>query len=414
MGFVEPLIAIITAIGFLLVLLYKRLNLGIALNVAALFLAFLALDWARIPVVIYETSVDPPTISVVLATFGIMLLSELYKETKTLGRLSGSISRLINNPKIALCILPAIIGLLPVSGGALMSAPLVDAEAEKLAMKPNRKAYINLWFRHTIFPIYPLSPVIITAALLTGVSIPLIIVHQIPVFLVMITVGYVIGFWKTPQSKIKEPTETQRLSDLRIFLVSFSPILTTVIITVALSLSGLNSFVDGFDVTIAILVGLIIMIAISRLTFSTFTRPFKTWGIYVITLAAYGAFLLRNMMVAAGISSVFSSFMTNSSIDIALFLAVVPAILAFVTASASGGVATSVPILLGIVSLPFAPKVAALIYISAFLGYLVAPTHLCFQFTANYFKCSLDKAYKYLIPSFLITFSTAILVYFLL
>jgi hypothetical protein len=47
-----------------------------------------------------------------------MLLSELYRETGMIKRLSGSISRLIDNPKIVLCVLPAIIGLLPVEGSA--------------------------------------------------------------------------------------------------------------------------------------------------------------------------------------------------------------------------------------------------------------------------------------------------------
>jgi hypothetical protein len=64
------------------------------------------------------------TISIVAATFGIMLLSQLYKFTGVIGRLSDSLDRIINNPKIVSSVLPAIVGLLPVAGGALMSAPL--------------------------------------------------------------------------------------------------------------------------------------------------------------------------------------------------------------------------------------------------------------------------------------------------
>jgi integral membrane protein (TIGR00529 family) len=421
LGFVSPAIAIVAALCFLLVLLYKRVNLGIVLNATALFLALLAVDWTRIPAAIYETSVDLPTVSVVLATFGIMLLSQLYRETGVIDRLSESIGKLINNPKIVLSVLPAVIGLLPVAGGALMSAPLVDLEAEKLKLKPDRKAYVNLWFRHTIFPVYPLSPPIITTALLTGVAIPLIILRQIPVVAVMIIVGFIIGFWKVPNVKNKGTSseEHKHNSDFKDFMISFSPLLATIV--AAIVLDSIPSFLvpfglsqHGFDVVIAVFIGLVVLTAISKLDFAVFTKPFKTWGIYGITFAAYGAFLLRTMMVEAGISSIFSSLVTSGSIDIVLILTIAPAVFGLLTGSPAGGVAVSVSILSGIFSVPFAAKVAALVYISAYLGYTIAPTHLCLTFTADYFKCSLGKMYRYVIPSFLITFPIAVLVYFLL
>lgn len=85
MGFLDPLTAIIVSLGFMILLLYRRVNLGIVLNATALTLALLALDWPQIPAVVYATT-DPRTfdgiltISVVIATFTIMLLSHLYKK----------------------------------------------------------------------------------------------------------------------------------------------------------------------------------------------------------------------------------------------------------------------------------------------------------------------------------------------
>jgi hypothetical protein len=275
LAFVNPSIAIIAALCLLVVLLYKRINLGIVLNATALFLALLAVDLNDIPAVLYRTSVDLLTISVVLATFGIMLLSQLYKETGLINRLSESIGRLINNPKIVLSVLPAVIGLLPVAGGALMSAPLVDLEAEKLKLKQDRKAYVNLWFRHTIFPVYPLSPPIITTALLTGVAIPLIILRQIPVVIVMVIVGYIVGFWKISNPKKEENIDRKdkRNSDLRDFLISFTPIVATIIVTIILDMIGLGLAQYGFDVVIAVFTGVILLAAISRLTSTVFARP---------------------------------------------------------------------------------------------------------------------------------------------
>ena len=336
------------------------------------------------------------------------------QETGVIKDLSESLSRIIKNSKIVSSVLPAIIGFLPVAGGALMSAPIVDYETGKLKLKPEKKAYVNLWFRHTIFPVYPVSQVLIITAALTETTLPSIIVRQIPVVVVMITVGYLIGFWKVsiPKSEEKSGMKSDVKSNLKSFFIAFSPILITIIVVVCLDLTGFGFPEQGFDVLAATLVGLVVLIIISKLSLEVFVNPLKNWGIYGVTFAAYGAFLLRNIMSAAGISEIFKNLATNESTSIILLLTVVPAVLGFVTGSPSGGIAISVSILTGILPF-FSPKTAALIYISTYLGYVIAPTHLCFTFTSEYFKCPLGKVYKYLIPSFLATFATALLIYFL-
>ena len=413
MGFVDPLTAIIVSFCFLGLMLYKRVNLGITLNSTALLLALLSINWQTIPTIIYDTSVDLRTISVVLATFGVMLMSQLYKETRVINDLSESLSRIIKNSKIVSSVLPAVIGFLPVAGGALMSAPLVDTEAERLGLKPEKKAYVNLWFRHTIFPVYPISQVLIVTAALTGIAIPLIIMRQIPVVIVMIIVGYFIGFWKVSNPKNKENSDPRSLnSQMKRFLIAFSPILTTIVVVVCLDFSGFNLFKQGFDVLTATFIGLVVLIFISKPSLQVFAKPLKNWGIYGITSAAYGALLLYNITKATGISGIFENLVTSGTIDTILLLTVVPAILGFLTGSPLGGVSIGVSILAGILT-SFSPETVALLYMSTYLGYLIAPTHLCFIFTADYFKCSLGKVYKYLIPSFLISFTTALLIYLL-
>jgi len=100
LGLVNPFVALVVSFGFLGLMLYKRVNLGITLNVTALLLALLSLDLQSIPTIVYETTVGSLTVAVVLATFGIMLLSQLYKETKVINSLSDSASKVINNSKV--------------------------------------------------------------------------------------------------------------------------------------------------------------------------------------------------------------------------------------------------------------------------------------------------------------------------
>ena len=208
--------------------------------------------------------------------------------------------------------------------------------------------------------------------------------------------------WKSTKSKEEENVKANRGSELKRFGITFSPILATIIAVV----------IFGIDVSIAAFIGVAVLLMIAKPNFTTFIKPFKNRAIWGITLAAYGAFLLRNMAEAIGISQIFGSFVINGNIDVLLLLTVIPAFLGAITGSPSGGIAISVSILTGIVS--FTPKSASLLYISSYLGYVVAPTHLCLVLTAEYFKCSLGKLYKYLIPSLIVSFATGILVYLLI
>jgi len=416
LGLLNPPVAIVLAFCLLGFLLYRRVSLGITLTATALFLGFLALDWGSIPKIAY-TTVDPSTmegvltIAVVFTTLGIMWLSILYRETSQITKLSENISGLVKNPKIVLSALPAIIGFLPVSGGALMSAPIVDAEAEKLKLPPERKAYVNLWFRHTIFPVYPLSQVLIITAALTGAPLFSIILLQIPTVLVMVSVGFIVGFRKTSAQK-GAAANTDKTSSVKGFLSAFSPILTTIVVAVSLNLLNPEFSKLGLDVLTATFAGLTFLAAVSRLNLKAFVKPLKGLSLYDVTLATYSAFLLRNIMKAAGIAEIFKPLISNgSSANITALLTAIPMALGFLMGSPSGAIAIASSVLTG--ALRFTPKTSALLYISAYLGYVIAPTHLCFTFTAEYFKSPLGKIYKYVLPSFIVTFAAALTVYLL-
>jgi hypothetical protein len=294
-----------------------------------------------------------------------------------------------------------------------MSAPLVETEGDKLGLKAEKKAYVNLWFRHTIFPVYPISQVLILTALLAGTTVSALILRQIPVVAVMIAVGYFIGFRKTRNPNRAAIRSTGTLNgDIRAFVTIFSPILITIAVAVGLEVLAPELAKLGFDVLVAAFVGVAALAFIAKAKLRDLAKPLRSRGIYGIAFAAYGAFLLGNVVRATSISSLFEDLALSGSVDQTALLVVTPAVLGAVTASALGGVSISMPLLAGIFTL--SPKTASLIYMSAYLGYVISPTHLCLAFTVDYFECSLKKAYRYVIPSFLLTLATAILVYLFL
>jgi hypothetical protein len=116
-------------------------------------------------------------------------------------------------------------------------------------------------------------------------------------------------------------------------------------------------------------------------------------------------------MEAAGLSRILQPLVLSGNLNATTLLIAIPMAFGFLTGSPSGAMAVGVSILAGV--LTFTTKTSMLLYISAYLGYNIAPTHLCFTFTADYFKTHIGKVYKYMIPSALATFAVALMVYFL-
>ena len=400
--FLDPLTALIVSFIFLAVLVLLHVSLEITLLSSALLLALLSLEPSGIPVVFMETSGDPVTVSLVGASFGIMLLSQLYKETGKIEELSQSLSEMVKNSKLIVSVLPAVVGLLPVAGGALMSAPLVETEADNLKMKGEKKAYVNVWFRHTIFPVYPVSQVLILLSALTGVPLSLVILRQIPVVLTMVIVGYFLGLWRvSTKPRGKKSSGNSLGKNVAILTVVFSPILVMIIAVILLRL----------DVFVASLIGLALLALIAKPNLEVLRRTFSNPAVYKVTLAAFGAMLLRNITFASGVSDAVGNIIANGQVNTVLILSLIPSTLAFLLGSPSGGIALTVPMVETV--LKFSPQTASLLYAAAYLGYIGAPTHLCLVLTAQYFNISLNKLYKYMVPSLVASFTAAILVYFL-
>jgi len=375
----NPLLVFAVSIALFVVLMYRRVGLGVSLTVAAFLMSLLSLGISGTATVLLETCIDPVTLTLVFSSFFIMLLSRLYKETGLVNVLTRSLGGIIKNPKVTVSLLPAVIGLLPVAGGALMSAPMVEAEADKLGLDESKKTYINIWFRHTILLVYPVSQFLVLTAALTGTSIDALIARQALVVAVMIIVGYFIGLRKTRNiKKADSETKSNPKANLKGLAYSFSPIIITVILTAALNV----------NIAISTLVGVITILIITKTKVTFFQKVLKTRAVWEVTLAAFSALLLRNVTLASGASEILGSALTNTNLSGIIVLSAVPAVLGFLLGSPSGAVALSVPILAETVT--FIPKNASLLYISAYLGYLGAPTHLCLVFTAQYFRSAVS------------------------
>ena len=91
---------------------------------------------------------------------------------------------------VSLVLIPAAIGLVPMPGGALFSAPLVGRTADNSSNSAEWKAAVNYWFRHILEYWWPLYPVVIVTLSIFTLQTWKFMLLQVPFTFVSLGAGY--------------------------------------------------------------------------------------------------------------------------------------------------------------------------------------------------------------------------------
>ena len=197
------LVKIGAAFALIVLLLRLRWNLGLVMFAGAVLLGALyrigPVEQAR---VILRSGIDPVTINLVTGLVLIMVLENIIRKKGVLKRMMEAVVNVARDRRIAMAVLPGVIGLLPSAGGAAFSAPMVQEAAADVDMNPERKAFINYWFRHIWEYISPLYPGIVLAAAVTRVPMNELLLSQLPLPLAVVGVGALLGFRETNTGEV--------------------------------------------------------------------------------------------------------------------------------------------------------------------------------------------------------------------
>ncbi|NLP19094.1 MAG: DUF401 family protein, partial [Firmicutes bacterium] len=188
-----PILKLAIVIVLIILGLRWKLPLGVTMLGASIFLGiFLRVNPKNIIMTLLRTLIDGLTLELVGMLLLIMVLERIMEGQGVLQQLVTDIRRVIPNNRLALSLLPALIGFLPSVGGALISCPLVDQGAGDLELAPEVKGYINYWFRHVWEYSIPLYPAVVMTAGMTGMEVVELIPYLFPSTLVAIGTGFVI------------------------------------------------------------------------------------------------------------------------------------------------------------------------------------------------------------------------------
>lgn len=383
------IIGVIVSFLMIFVLVIRKVNIGVSLLLGSVVLGLFSLPLYRLAKAILDASVAVPTLELFAVIVSIAFFNSAYQNTGMSRELTESLGKMIPSRGM-LAVIPVIFGILPVSGGALFSAPLVDVEGSNLGLKKERKAFLNVWFRHIPHLLYPLETALVIASYLTGVDLAAMILYQIPVFVAGIAIGYLTGLRGI---KKKGQVHVERRY-VRSSLVSFLPVLLAVFLAAIL----------GLKVFVAVLAGTVLLFAMVRPNRSGLVSAVK--GLSKVAPVAFGIMIFRHVVEVSGALETVAELVQTYSVWPAISLVFLPMLIGFALGESSPSITVSLSILL--VTYEFSPPAACLAYTCMYFGHLISPSHLCFSVTIEYFQTGILQIYKRLVPATIATLSVGI------
>ncbi|HNV72612.1 MAG TPA: DUF401 family protein, partial [Candidatus Ozemobacteraceae bacterium] len=189
---------ILAIFGFwILVLLYIALRgwgLSWAILTAALGLGTSLGQFTHLPAAAWTVTLDPQVSELLAVIILIAIFSQLLRDSHRMEGVSEYLIRVLQSPRWVLIAVPALVGLIPMPGGAMFTAPITDEVGNTIKLKPADKVFSNYWFRHCWELAFPLYPGIILAAGLMKVS-PAELAWRLMPLAVAALAGGVLVFW---------------------------------------------------------------------------------------------------------------------------------------------------------------------------------------------------------------------------
>ena len=392
--------------GCMLVMLRFRVSLWITVFTGCLLLALLAglpaAQWLAVPL---ATATTPDLLILEVMLFGIMVLSGVQGATGQSRRLVESIERYVRWPRVRLVIFPAMVGFLPMPGGALFSCPMLEAASQGMNIPPRRKTLINYWFRHIWEVSWPLYPGYVLASSLLGLPLTTLMKYTFPLVIMAFCVGW---FFLMRDIKVekteKKPgaldapgapcaDEGGKRGSLGEIIYEALPLIIT--------LAGAGIF--GFILSVAApsAPGQVSFIISAFLGAGTaiwqgrgrMSRPLSKIAFSMDTLRMimlmFTIYLFKDIISASGIISDISHIGGNKLFMVGMFI-LLPLFCGMLIGVMVGYVGACFPILLGIIEQTgmqeYTLPLLILALVAGNVGMLFTPLHICLVVTCEYFK----------------------------
>ena len=402
------IIKVLCCFGLILALNRLRVHLSLCLFVGAVVVGF----WMRqSPVQITHgllaslSSVE--TLQLVAIICVILVVSQLMKVSGQLDRIVEKFVAIAQDAATVSVVMPALIGLLPMPGGALFSAPMVETAVAGCSLSQDRKTAVNYWFRHIWEFWWPLYPGVVLAVSLLQVEMWRFILIQAPLTLLAVAAGTVFLLRPLRENEPRGNSRNLQLQLLGSFLWEAMPIMVVIVCIVFLALLRNLLVLSGLSINLPsalpLILGLLACLAwvmrVNRLGFRDFLAALFHRNTVPMLLLIFGIMAFKGALVDSQAVLKIREEMVQYQIPFLMVLVAMPLISGFITGITIGFVGASFPLLVplftGLSPFDFLLH-ASLAYVSGYVGMMLSPVHICLLVTKDYFKASMAASYRLL------------------
>ncbi len=400
---------------FLLVLLWRKVGVGKALIACALVLGVMfRIGPAEFTKALGRGVFSPETLFFLCLLLGISLFGWLLRLVGSLDKVVGSLEGLTGDSRSVVTLIPAFIGFLPMPGGALLSAHMMDEAGNNIGLSGERKATVNFWFRHIWESVFPLYPGIVVVASLLDVPLGKVILANIPISLAMIVAGVAIYLPTLPAGRI---ADVEKVAPRRAFTALFGgvwPVVAVILLTALVRLTVARrwgSATEALVMSVLFMIGVVALIY--RVVPGRLAEFFRQKTTKELIWLAFGIMVFRRVMDASGAVETIPQFLTGSGVDRAMVLFSVPLVVGVLTGNTVAFVASSFPLLSGLMMRggEIDYRLLYVAFAGGFVGMLLSPVHLCLALTKEYFKAGLGRIYALMAPGIGLLLATSAAVY---
>ncbi|MGD9043787.1 MAG: DUF401 family protein [Desulfobacterales bacterium] len=400
---IPAIIRVLLVFIFVLICIRKNRSLGNAFILGAIFLSAL---FGLKPLAMLKSMVasilDPKTLSIAGIVALILVLSNSMEMAGQMQRLLGRFRGLVSSPRLNLVILPALIGLLPMPGGAAFSAPMVKELGTQSRLSGAQLSFVNYWFRHIWEHWWPLYPGVLLATVITDLSLPFIMLLMFPFTLVAVWLGY----WVLKNSELnREVIAGNQPSPWKPFLKELVPIVIAIVPGLAMGFIFSTLF-PAFPISKQLGLILALCLAIGWVWYANGTSRSRIWltlrnprllkMIYMVA----AVLIFKGILASSHAADAVGQELVQMHVPLILIAIALPFLIGMSSGIVIAFVGSALPILIPLIhsfgESEFLPAYVMLILAGGFTGILLSPLHLCFLLSNEHFNVPMGSVYRYL------------------
>jgi hypothetical protein len=372
----------------IVILVRFKLPIGVALLAGAIFLGIYHFQFSeQFWQMLYNSLINIRSWRLVITVALILTFAHIYESAGYVKKMVASLQTFLP-PKWVARVAPSIIGLLPMPGGAMVSAPLVKELGADSDITPEQFTALNYWWRHVWETTWPLYPSIILAAAVLKVSVWDVAIINFPISVACILSGLML---KKVGSSHRKPGGL----DFEALLGSLWPIATIVLL----------GLVFRVDLIISVMLVNLTVILIQRVSKADIVNGLKNGFSPSIMLLIFGVMTLMYAIENTGAASNFYNELLYYHIPSVVVVFTVPFVVGFLTGITSAYIGVGFPVVLPLLGTGDLTYKAGMLlaFAGGFMGVMASPVHLCLVLTNDYFKASLGKTLSRLILPIILT-----------